>query len=264
MPPGSPNVIRDWEKMAVHRNKKRNVDPRIPHVKEVLRDGQWSGSPCVLIGGGPSLGPLIERLSEFPQGTKFAAANQAWKIDPIPSIAYFIDKQVFALAESEFLERWEESAPHQIRITNRPNASGGKWSKIYWIDRISASEWGDSFETGIVAANNTGLGLLNIVDILGADPIILLGYDVKSEGHRMSWHDDYPDQTGWKPKNPEQSYERWKICLQSVVGKIRSKVFNANPNSGYEAFEKITFDQAIGKCQEAVNAQKKVKQDATS
>jgi len=108
--------------MAVHTNKRRNLEPKIPHVKEVLQDGQWSGSPCVLIGGGPSLGPLLERLVEFPQGTKFAAANQAWKIDPVPSVAYFIDKQVFALAESEFLERWEKVAPQQIRITNRPRS----------------------------------------------------------------------------------------------------------------------------------------------
>lgn len=257
------SVIRNWDKMAVNRRPKSN-EPTIPHVKEVLRDGQWSGSPCVLFGGGPSLGLVLDRLSEFPRGTMLAAANQSWKVDPAPSLAYFIDKQVLVLAQEKFSDRWNELTPHQVRVTNSAHSSTGPWAATYWIRQVSSDKWGNSLETGIVAANNTGLGLLNIVDILGADPIILLGYDVKSEGHRMSWHDDYPDQPGWKPKNPEQSYERWKTCLQSVVGQIRAKVFNANPESGYEAFEKITFDEAIEKCQQAINAQKKVKQDVAS
>ncbi len=238
--------------MAVNTNRRRNRDPKIPHAKELLTDGEWAGRPCVLLGGGPSLSLVMDRLDEFPPETMFAGANQSWRIDPAPSLVYAIDKQVLELAEGKFSERWEELAHRQIRVTNRGNAGAGEWAGSCWLEQISANEWGTSLATGIVAANNTGLGLLNIVDILRADPMILLGYDAVSEGRNLNWHDDYPEKPGWKPKDPEKCYRRWEQCLSSVAGKIRGKVYNANPKSRYEAFEKITFDDALEKCREAV------------
>lgn len=236
--------------MAVNRKRKR-IEPSIPHVKTVLQDGEWSGAPCVMLGGGPSLAHVLDRLHEFPADTLFAAANQSWKVEPVPRLVYAIDKQLLFMAQEKFTARWNELAERQIRITNRANATGGPWAGTYWIDQTSAEEWGQSFETGILAANNTGLGLLNLVDILRPDPIILLGYDVACEAGKLNWHDDYPEKPGWKPRRPEKSFSRWKASMQSAAAKIRSKVFNANPQSGYEMFEKITFDEAIEKCQKA-------------
>lgn len=253
----SPNVIRNWSQMAVNRRPRKKVDPSIPHVGTVLRDGEWSGSSCVLLGGGPSLTRVMHRLREFPPGTRFAAANQSWKIDPAPSVVYVIDKQLLFMAQEKFAARWTELSGRQIRITNRASACAGPWAGTYWVEQISADDWGDSFKTGIIAANNTGLGLLNVVDILGANPIILLGYDVASEGPKLNWHDDYPNAPGWKPRRPEKSFARWKVSMQSAAGKVRSKVFNANPKSGYENFEKITFDEAIVKAEEAIHRQAK-------
>lgn len=249
------NVIRGWNKMAVNRRPKSN-EPKIPHVKELLKNGEWSGRPCVILGGGPSIGDILKRLDEFPPGTMFAAANQSWKIVPVPQVVYVIDKQLLDMAEKDFSEHWEDVASCQVRVTNRGNAAAGSWSGTCWVDQISANEWGDSFATGIIAANNTGLGIINIVDILAADPILLLGYDGLADGVKANWHDDYPDTPGWTPKHQSKTFSRWNVFLTGVKSKIRAKIFNANPKSRYDAIEKITFEEAVKKCFEAIEVQR--------
>lgn len=244
-------VIHDWEKMAVHRGRKNNSFPKIPCASEILEADQWAGEPCVILGGGPSINGVRGRLGEFPKGTHFAGPNQSWRLTPSPEIVYVVDRQVLCLAEMrEHKELWRQRTTEgQIRLTNKANGCYGPWLNTYWVEISSPNDWGRDFaNVGIVAANNAGLGTINVVDILGADPIILLGFDGKTHGNNMNWHSDYPDEPGWKPKRPELSFQKWMKAFALVVGKCRGKVYNANPDSAYTMFEKITFDEALSLC----------------
>ena len=236
--------------MAVNRRKK-NTDPKIPFVGDLLKEGQWNGHACVILGGGPSLNSVIDRIDEFPADVKLAGPNQSWRLDPAPSVVYAIDKQLLDLAETgEYRERWSALSSSQIRVTNRSHAHSGTWASACWVQQIASDQWGTSFKEGIIAANNTGLGLLNIVDILGADPIILLGYDGKSEGKVLNWHQDYPDKPGWHPNKPDHVYKRWSIGFRAIAKNVKARVVNANLDSGYDMFEKASFENAAEICRE--------------
>ncbi len=250
-------VIHDWEKMAVHRGRKNNSFPKIPCVSEILKEGQWAGEPCVILGGGPSINAVRARLKEFqqfPKAVHFAAPNQSWRLLPSPEIVYVIDRQVLCLAEMmEHKDLWRERTTQgQIRLTNKANGAYGPWLGTYWLDTSSPNDWGRTFKDGIVAANNAGLGTINVVDILGADPIILLGFDGTTRGDNTNWHSDYPDEPGWHPKRPELSFKKWAKAFNLVAAKIRAKVYNANPESAYDMFPKVTFTEAVSLCQDAM------------
>ncbi len=243
------NVIKNWNEMAVNKRKKR-TEPKFPCVDTVLADGQWKDEPCVILGGGPSLKKVIHRVGEFPDGIHLVGANQSWRFDPAPELVYIIDEQVFNRAENskEYKGRWSALSREQIRVTHRASATKGNWESTYWVNQLSHRHWGETLANGIVSANNTGFALLNLVDILGASPIILLGFDANREGKDMNWHNDYPDEPGWVPRNPEKTFQNWITMCSELGNKIKGKVLNANPQSSWPCFEKVTFDEALSTC----------------
>ena len=244
------NVIENWNEMAVNKRKKR-TEPKFPCVDTVLSDGQWKGEPCVVLGGGPSLKKVMHRVQEFRDDVHIVGANQAWRFDPAPELVYIIDEQVFNLAENnrDYKEQWSSLSEKQIRVTHRANATKGDWQSTYWVNQLSHRSWGETLHNGIVSANNTGLAVLNLVDVLGASPIILLGFDAnRGEGRDLNWHQDYPDTSGWKPVNPEKTFQKWTAMCGELGGKIKGTVLNANPDSSWPVFEKVTFDEALSRC----------------
>ncbi len=244
-------VIENWNQMAVNRRPKKSTEPKIPHVSTLLSDGQWAGSPCVVLGGGPSMKPFVERLGEFPIGTRFVGVNQSWRL--CAEVIYAIDVQVFELAESTYKEEWRRKTEEgQVRITHQTNAPKGSWPRASWVGQLNTNEWGTSFEKGIVAPNNSGLAALNIADVLGCDPIVLLGFDGWHKGQPQNWHEDYPRHGSFRPKNAEMTCKRWTVNFNLVASKIRAKVFNAFVQSRYTCFPKVSFEDAVSACRQAL------------
>ena len=187
----------------------------------MLRDGMWSGSPCLIVGGGPS-------LAKWPGWTRRAHAFPGRRLT-VNRAEEFVDGDLWLGVDSVF---WRKSAA--------PRADGDP--PRVWIDTgdkkpdvdlilpcaakgvpnpHSALAWGRSLEEGVGCGGNSGFAALNLADILGADPIYLLGFDLKGEnGKTANWHEGYAHT---KPAN-ESLYDRYLEAFRWAAGKVRSRV----------------------------------------
>jgi hypothetical protein len=194
-----------------------------------LRDGMWSGSPCVIVGGGPSLRGFdwarAERLCDA--GTKCISVNRA---------AEFLEPDLWLAMDSVYWRkqpaRWLPDASGRV-TSGAPRVWVDTGDKKPSVDLIlpcaakgvpnphSALAWGRSLEEGVGCGGNSGFAALNLADILGADPIYLLGFDLKGEnGVTANWHDGY---THTKPAN-ESLYDRYLEAFRWAATKVRARV----------------------------------------
>ena len=189
----------------------------------ILRDNLWAGRRAFVVGGGPSL-----RGFDF---SLLAGEHTIGCNTPpdkfIPSIWISIDQQF-----------WEEYSkidhPCKVWATGpRRTSLDADLTKLRLLPRPS---WSTSLAHGIGDGDNTGFSALNLAWILGANPIYLLGFDLKGEdGLEAHWHDSVFD------RGPETVYEKFKKTFETLAssGKIgHRKIINLNPGSALECFER--------------------------
>jgi hypothetical protein len=99
--------------------------------------------------------------------------------------------------------------------------------------------WGKTLAEGLYYGANVGMAALNLADILGADPIYLLGFDAKVEDSQGHHHSHYPaDWTLRYPEDRAHVYRRWHAAFREIAKVVRARVVNLNPDSGIDAFKK--------------------------
>ena len=100
----------------------------------------------------------------------------------------------------------------------------------YGLDQLP--RWSRSLKEGLWYGTNAGASALNLADILGANPIYLLGFDMTGQaGKTVNWHDEY------KEKQDEMVYKNFAIDFVRNLANIRSKVVNLNPASNLKCFD---------------------------
>lgn len=181
----------------------------------------WLRRPALVVGGGPSLrGFDWGRVGSWWAGDrKVIATNRA---------AEHQVSDVWLGVDSVF---WRKSAGARCGNPLRVWIDTG--DKKPDVDVIlpcaakgianphSALAWGRTLEEGVGCGGNSGFAALNLADILGADPIYLLGFDLKGEnGLTANFHSGY---THTKPSN-ESLYDRYLESFRWAAGKVRGRV----------------------------------------
>ena len=160
-----------------------------------LKDHAWQDEPCFLVGGGPSLRSFpFHLLRDKPQ---VMVINRAFldvptadifitedirfleKFGPTPEFRDFPGHKVFAMPDPCYLAKaLEYCGPNLSAIHSREKAKG----------------WSTSIVDGLSTSSNSGIPALDLMDILGADPIYLLGFDCAKVENRISnYHNSYPE-----------------------------------------------------------------------
>lgn len=179
-----------------------------------LTDGMWAGSSCLIIGGGPSLRGLdwgrVDCATE-----RTIAVNRAGEGEwGTPDLWLGVDANY-----------WRKEAPQDAIGTRVWIDTGDKapWRGVNIIlpcaappglpNRHAAFAWGRSLAEGVGCAGNSGFAALNLAVILGADPIYLLGFDMKGEnGVLTHFH------SGYREKPPSDVLcERWRAAFAWAV-----------------------------------------------
>lgn len=116
------------------------------------------------------------------------------------------------------------------------------------IENLETQQEWSTNQGCVVSLGNTGLCGLNLAELLGWDPIFLLGFDAdgdRGDGRMANYHDHYPKD--WA--KPEAfSRQKFVRVFESVRRSITTKVYNCNPKSSLDCFEKITMAEAIALC----------------
>ena len=149
----------------------------------MLRDGAWEGERAFIIGGGPSL-----RRFDFSQlsGEKVVGVNKAYTTGVCDVV----------VARDRRFWRWVNEDPRLLDVPHlvwAENARGDEFPHLpLQILKPNEKKWATSFEEGVYSAPDSGLRAINVADILRADPIYLLGFDMRGEGeYQAHWHEGY-------------------------------------------------------------------------
>jgi hypothetical protein len=209
----------------------RNKEP-LGHIGSVLHDGDWTGNRCFIIGGGPSLkGFDFSRL----YGELVIGINRAFEaIDPAILFAMdgpFIDRVRSGGYGSASLSAW--NAMRGMKVYCR-KPSGTLYPDTYHVER-SLRGWATSISKGITSGNNSGVGALALAIALGANPIYLLGYDMRGSTDKQQawWHSGHPTNQG---SAVYKTMVTWFTRYEQEI-KAQARVINCNPDSALRCFE---------------------------
>lgn len=221
----------------------------------------WSGSGAILIGGGPSLATLDwDHLASWCKRTHTHSivVNRAFKDFPTADIWFSEDWRTVKLWAND--ARWCEfngvKILHALEDSFATNAYSyaPELECVYRpVNRPIADKfWSDDFSNGLSLSSNSMIGALNIADILGANPIYLLGVDCNTADSKTHYHDDYDrarkTDPSWGKTGDQQlmsfasDFEHWAALHLRKNGR---HVMNLNPRSAVKCWPRIHRDLVI-------------------
>jgi hypothetical protein len=201
----------------------------------VYPDNSWTGERCFIIGGGESL-----------KGFDFSLLNNELTIALNRSFEY-LESTIILWMDSQSFYRdlmngdlgedvkekfyWSRSIKVALNIQDVPYPP-----EIYTINSSGTQVLSPSIEVGLGHGGNSGYTALNMAVCLGANPIYLLGFDMKGDGKgNQSWFHD-----GYKKTQRESVYKRFIENFNFAAPLIKEKgikVINLNPESNLRCFD---------------------------
>jgi hypothetical protein len=182
----------------------------------------WSSSPCLIVGGGPSL----RGFDLWGRVTQWATHSRGWTI-AVNRAAEVVGADLWLAIDRTFWKGQPTSRkPPRVWVDTGDKNPGVDVALPCAAppgtpNRHAALAWGRTLEEGVGCGGNSGFAALNLADILGADPIYLLGFDLKGEnGVTANWHSGY---SHTKPAN-ESIYDRYLEAFRWAATKVRSRV----------------------------------------
>ena len=218
---------------------------------EALKDGQWKGHRAFVVGSGPSLKGFDYSLLK---GELWIGCNEEYRHGPTIGICQ--DPRLFA----------GDGSPERQPLSKDPTWYGGPHLPLHFRghpDRVDTAapdtvfevrtahsretpfKWGTSLEGGIYYGANIGMSAINLAEILGADPIYLLGFDARVDDAETHHHDHYPVEWRLAHRDDRQAvYSRWHAEFREIAQVVRARVINLNVNSGIDAFPRWNYAEA--------------------
>lgn len=212
---------------------------------EVLPDRSWKGKACVIVGGGPSLKGFDWSLL---RGWRVIGVNRVYeRFDP--TIIFSMDTRflrwiIDGKYSHEVAEKFARSKAYKVWLCTY----NCKLPKDIFIIRVwkTYSQGFHAFPAtmreGIGHGNNSGYGALNLAACLGANPIYLLGFDMKYEGAKTHWHEGHPI-----PHRPNTVNQFIKYFPRAAI-KLKEmgfEVINLNPSSALHCFPKKPLSEVL-------------------
>jgi len=209
-----------------------------------LTDGMWAGKPALIVGGGPSLralhrrrlewaadAPLPVSVEDFRDGGErrqghCIALNRAYEHVNYPDIWFGADAAYWRSAPAALQDTAKRTDVPRVWVDHGerdpsvdvvvPCAAPPGTPNRHW-----SLAWGRSLAEGVGVGGNSGFAALNLADILGADPIYLLGFDLRGEnGKTANFHDGYAHT---KPA-ADSVYDRFLDSFRWAATKVRARV----------------------------------------
>ena len=239
--------IRDAEEKSrawdILMAKKRGAIPYDQVIRKysrnfsnILPDGSWKGRRCFIVGGGPSLkGFNFPRLNQ----ELTIAVNRSFEYFE-PSVILWMDYQTFymdlmkGVFGDEARRRFMSSPALKVTLN---------LSKYHYpadVYSIHAAPGGDkritfSLAEGIGSGENSGYAALNFAVCMGANPIYLLGFDMRGDGEGgQAWF-----HSGYKSDQGEGVYRKFIEAFEYAAPILKDKgveVVNLNKKSGLTCF----------------------------
>jgi hypothetical protein len=209
-----------------------SAQPPLSHVTYATVENSFEGETVYIIGGGPSL-----KNFDFRQltGSKTIAINKAILFQPWASVLYWTDVRFYSWYKNE-IDNYKG-----LKFALNPGSQYTKDIKIL----KKGKAYGLETDTQTLAhGNNSGYAAINLAYHLGAKRIILLGFDMASNGGESHFHDGYPTRSAGDRMFQDKFLPGFKQ-LAAELTNAGVSVLNAAPYSKLTVFPKITLEQSL-------------------
>lgn len=234
-------IKKNWDQLRRQQNR-FSMNELIPvnldyadsrMLYDIFPNNSWKGQRCFIIGGGESLKGFDFSIlrNELTIGI-----NRAYeKIDC--TINYSMDHDYYnwiitgkmgpeakkKLDDFNGIPVWLDGAGYDY-----PDG-------VFIVHKSHNLDFSDSLKKGISGGSNSGLGALNLAVCLGANPIYLLGFDMKTNGTKQTWwHSGYPE------KQKDKVYRSFVASFNHIAPEVEKRgiqVVNLNLKSGLKCFD---------------------------
>ena len=191
-----------------------------------------------VIGGGPSLKNLGNKTIEKLKEEVTVGVNKAYNLFT-PTYLLFCDPWFWDNFKHEILNLDSKIlCPH----TAVPEVDKKEYPKLNVFKRGSTIV-PKSITGNISTSNNAGTTALRIANILGLNPVYLLGVDLKPENilnREYNFHNDYGvNRYEELYKAGPEHYEKFSEAFLKTINKMDSRVVSCSPDSVLNGF--ITY-----------------------
>ncbi len=229
------SIKKNWDMLKKNSDRRSDyVTKGSPnHLFNAIEDGAWTGNRCFIVGGGPSLSnfDFTQLKDELTIGINAAFTKFN------PTILFSTDSRFYTwivngTLGNEVKQQFDNYRGYKVWL----NVANYQYpDNIFRLDCGGETAFPFTLKEGIGHGNNSGYSALNIAVCLGANPIYLLGFDMKGENGLQKWfHNLYPCVQG------EHIFQRMIKNFENVAATICDKgirVINLNPNSALKCFE---------------------------
>lgn len=199
---------------------------------------------CYIIAGGPSLKNFDWSLLT---PDKFVIAiNRSYEVLPDAQVVYFTDKDYWDAHKEKMLQHTGQL----IRGALVPSREEQHPRVLFY--QLTGAHGYETRPGMLKHGSNSTYAAINLAAAhFGFKTIYLLGVDMKwgmaRDKNTSHWH------TGHKRVDPESTYQKMITAYRTIVDPLQQagvKVYNANPDSALDCFEKITIQEAVGMADE--------------
>lgn len=203
-------------------------------MRLVHADRRWAGR-CVVAASGPSLTPEVATLC---RGERVIAVNDAHRLLPFADVLYGCDlawHQHHRFCPDFAGEKWTS---HSLSPKNdkRPMPDG-----FYIIEGRDAPGFSRD-PARIHYGNNSGYQAVNLAILFGADPIVLVGFDMREVDRKRHFFGSHP-----APLRDGHAFGPWISNFDRAAKMLGNspQIINATPGSALTCFPMMPLAPAL-------------------
>ena len=217
-------------KPQIHTNIK--IDENIINIEPIIKP-IFKNQRVFIIGGGPSLSNFNWNLLK---DKNIIAINKAGEYLPFAQILYFSDLSFYI--NNKPLIRKFKNLIYTIKQLNDEDSKKVISLKVTGLNGLELQN--GSLRHG----NNSGYAAINLAVQLGANEIILMGYDMSHDSTKSHFHEGYTyckaDPNIYKKKFIDNFF-----TLVDPLKKMGIKIYNTSINSALTCFPIVSINNFL-------------------
>lgn len=199
---------------------------------------RWRDELCIIAATGPS---LTAEVAEQCRGHRCIAINNAYKLLPFADILWACDAKWW-LNEYDATFSGEKWSGHHDKIDNKKAAAEKYGLNVVAGDR----QYNFSLSPDMIHyGREGGFQSINLAILLGANPILLVGFDMQMVNGKRHFFGEYKN-TQWVRASGED-YRRQAEVIARAAAKLppHIKIINCTPGSALTCFQLASLESCI-------------------
>jgi hypothetical protein len=197
----------------------------------------WPGSTIVCIASGPSL--TVADVEYVRGKARVIVVNTTYTLAKWADVLYACDEA--------WWNAWR-GAPDFPGMKFALQARAAKWPGVVVL-RDTGQRGLEADSSGLKNGKNSGYQAINLAVHLGAERIILLGYDMRPRRDGVEhWHDPHPHAVKSTPEKRDKRYENFQRNFEYLAGTLRTagvSVVNCSRSTALRGFLRAPLQAAL-------------------